>query len=431
MLNTTRLNMSVKEKDKRESWKNSHPCIKEWLENLKPKSQYQYLFYSYKYFKWIETQAPEPYRGKTPEQLLDLQDASGKVSLRETFKQVKLLKKWLRDVNAAYKTKMLMKTTIYSFYGHNYVPLPKDLNFNVHADRASVNGYLTIEELKKIILSSNELYQAVFMVRFQSAMGDAELLYFNTHSWSQVKKQLEQGKQHIRVDLVGRKHRSLKPSGNYFTFIGKDGVTKLKDYLKYRAKLVKGKEHAPSLNEAIFINEKLKPLRSQDSSGYFKRHAFRLGIIKKIYKDDRARYRVHTHEMRDVFRTEWNLTDAKPFMAEFFMGHAIDSNRYNKIMQRPEWAEEQYCLAEPYLNILSEDPRTIKREDINTLVEQRVKERVKTLETEIGELRRAKETFALNGQQKTSELEELKRDMVNIKGSFQELKRMLQELKEA
>lgn len=363
-------------KDRREAWKNSHPSIKDWLEGLKPKSQYQYLFYSYKYFMWIEKEAPEPYRGKTPEQLLDMQDVSGKKSVRETFEQVKLLKTWLNSVKAAYKTIMLMKSSIYSFYAHNYVPLPKDLNFNVNPDRPSVNGHLTIDELRKIILSCNELYQSVYTIMFQSAMGQDEFLYFNTHCWNQVKEQLAKGKQRIRVDLVGRKHRNLRPSGNYFTFFGRDGVTYLKKYLKHRQTLITHSEKAPSLNEAIFINEKLRQLTTQDISTYFKRHAMRLGIIKKVHGDERTRYRVHAHEMRDTFRTEWNLTEAKPFMAEFFMGHSIDSNNYNKIMQRPEWAEQQYALAEPYLNILSEDPRTIKTQDINKIIEERVKKRL-------------------------------------------------------
>jgi len=382
--------------EERELWKQQYPSIKKWLDNLRPGTQDRYIAYAHEYFKWVETQAPEPYRGKNPEQLLDMQDAC--VRQRERFQQVDLLKTWINKREGAYKSKQLMKSAIYSFYAANHVPLPRDINFTVHGDRATVNGYLSVEELRQIILSSNELFQAVFTIMWQACMGAEEFTYFNTHSWPQVKEQLDQGKQLIRVDLPGRKHMRMKPSGNYFTFFGKDAITKLKQYLEFRKGLelreIRSKRQPhrkktweiPPIEQAIFINEKYKLLSREDISSYFKRHAWRLGIIKKVEGDPRIRYRAHAHEMRDTFRTEWNLTPAKPFMAEFFMGHVIDPNKYNKIMQRPKWAEEQYRLAEPFLNILSEDPRRVETKDINKIVEERVKERVKELQARLEEL---------------------------------------------
>ena len=377
-------------KEKRELWKQQHPSIKKWLDNLKAETQERYITYAYRYFMWIETEAPEPYRGKSPEQLLDMQDLC--VRQRERFAQVDLLQTWITKREGAYKTKQLIKSTIYSFYAANRVPLPRDQNFKIQGDRASVNGFLSVEEIRQIILSSNELYQAVFTIMWQGAMGESEFEYFNTHSWSQVKEQLDQGKQIIRVDLPGRKHNRMKPSGNYFTFFGFDGITKLKKYLELRKRLEvretrskrqpnrKKQREIPSIEQAIFINEKYKPISKEDISSYFKRHAWRLGIIKKVEGDKRIRYRAHVHEMRDTFRTEWSLTEAKGFMSEFFMGHVVDPNKYNKIMQRPKWAEEQYRLAEPFLNILSEDPRTIETKDINKIVDARVQEKVVEIE---------------------------------------------------
>ena len=50
------------------------------------------------------------------------------------------------------------------------------------------------------------------------------------------------------------------------------------------------------------------------------------------------------------------------------MGHDIDPNHYNKIMKlHPEWAEEQYAKAEPFLNIVSEDPRKVGLERVRQL----------------------------------------------------------------
>jgi len=395
------------EKEKRAIYIEQHPSIVKWLENFKPNTRERYAISACNYFSWVEKEAPDEFKGSTPEELLDLQDAC--VRSRERFKQVDLFKMWLRTKKGTYKTKQLIKYIIYSFYACNRVPLPKDRN-RVQPTRESVQSSMSINELRDIVLSSNKCYQAVLTIMFQSAMGQEEFIYFNTHLWKQVKEQLHEEKKVIRIDLPGRKHNNMMPNRNYFTFIGKDAIDKLKAYLEVRGKLVPrskidpSKTPLPSLDEAIFINEKWKPLRKQDISTYIKRHATMLGFIKKEYGKLEVRYRIHAHELRDTYRTEWNLTPAKPIVAEFCMGHMIDSNDYNKLFQRPEWVEEQWKLAQPYLNILSENPRDVKVTDINAIVEKRLQERLK-------ESARAKDT----------EIEKLKSDMANMQANIESI----------
>ena len=109
--------------------------------------------------------------------------------------------------------------------------------------------------------------------------------------------------------------------------------------------------------------------------------------LPKDHKLDRGvRYGISPHELRDLFRSEWELSSAKSVCAEFFMGHKIDPNMYNKIMKlHPDWAEEQYALAEPYLNILSEDPRKIPVNRVKHLEDQIQEERkeIDRLKTEL------------------------------------------------
>lgn|GEM_PF-5788747 len=372
LVRSSRVETEMLMQEKREKWINENPSIKSWLENLQPKTQVLYGGFALKYFTWIKEEASEPFKNKSPCELINLQDTC--VRQREQFKQVDLLRKYLNQKDGTFNTKSLIKSAIYSFYASNRVPLPRDKNFKVKPTREGVNGDLTIEELKSIILSSNKLYQAVFTIMFQSGMGENEFLYFNTHSWPQVKEQLDEGKTLIRVDLPGRKHRNMKPRGRYFTFFGKDGIAKLKQYLEVRGKNTRNgrtiERPLPTLEECIFVTERWEPLTEESISTYFKRHAIKLGIIKKVYGKKIIRYRAHAHEMRDTFRKEWNLTDAKQFMSEFFLGHSVDKNEYNKVFDMPDFAEEQYSIAEPYLNILaplSEDPRVISKKDVRTL----------------------------------------------------------------
>lgn len=387
-----------------EEWVNEHPSVKDWLNRLEPSTQYNYRIAAFEFFNWVKEQ-PE-YEGLEPEQLLDLQD---KTQGRKRFKQLSMLQTWVQQLDVRLGTKQVRYSAIRSFYEHNHVPLPKDATFRLRADKPPVESELAVEDLKKIIISSNKAYQAIYLVMFQSSMGCAEFEYFNLNSWPEVKTQLEQGKQRVKITLPGRKRQKNKMP--YYTFIGKDAVQALKKYLDKKRGAIKN-------GEPIFLNEKGEPVTTQALERYFTRHAIKVGVIKRwtppchacgaetryertrrdkkrlatFYVCDKCgketpaskikiptdiRYEAHAHEMRDTFRSEWDLSPARSVCAEFFMGHNIDQNQYNKIMKlHPEWAEQQYALAEPFLNIMSEDPRRITTDRLEAEVEKRVRERL-------------------------------------------------------
>jgi len=63
------------------------------------------------------------------------------------------------------------------------------------------------------------------------------------------------------------------------------------------------------------------------------------------------RYRIHGHEFRDAFKTTCKVAGVDGAVAEFFIGHEIDSLGYDKSpWAYPEHFREQYLLAEPYLS---------------------------------------------------------------------------------
>lgn len=387
-----------------EKWVDEHPTVRAWLGRLASSTRYNYKLAAYDFFNWISQQPG--YEGVTPDELLEVQD---KCQGRERFKQLSMLQTWVQQLDIRLGTKQIRYSAIRSFYEHNHVPFPKDATFRLRADKPPVESELAVEDLKKIIISSNKAYQAVYLIMFQSSMGCAEFEHFNHNSWPEVKAQLDEGKQRIKITLPGRKRQKNKMP--YYSFIGKDAVQALKKYLDKKRGVIKN-------GEAIFLNEKGESITTQALERYFTRHAIKVGVIKRwtpacpacgaetryertrrgkkrlatFYVCDKCgketpaseikiptdiRYEAHAHEMRDTFRSEWDLSPARSVCAEFFMGHNIDPNDYNKLFKlHPEFAEQQYALAEPYLNILSEDPRKIDRTRIEELVEKRVQERM-------------------------------------------------------
>lgn len=388
---------NVLKREVREEWVGEHPSVKSWLSRIGEGSRPRYLGHAYDFFMWLQMNGGE-FSEKSPEELLDLQD---KTVGRERYKQLDFLQKWVQSREARFKTKQVMYSALKSFYEHNRVPLPRDRRFRITSNKPAVEGKLVLEDLKKIILSSNRLYQTVFLFLFQGGMGVGEFEFLNTpQCWSeQIEPQLTRTCTRLKIELPGRKRRRNRQG--YYTFVGKDAVDALKRYLKQRGPVNQG--------ETPFVNEKGKPVSKEDIRKYFHRHAREVGVIKQVtpscpkchgetrrvrrrlngshkviyvcnrcnqetpaseiqMKWSEVRYGVNPHELRDLFRSEWELSPSKGVAAEFFLGHNIDPNEYNKITKlHPEWAEQQYEDAVPWLNIMSENPRVIKKQDIRTL----------------------------------------------------------------
>ncbi len=355
----------------------------------------------------------EKHNAKTPTGLLKAQEILQGQGLKERYKILDVLQEWISSQKFRYKTLKRKYHAVRSFFNHNRVSLPEDKSWTPTPDMIPTAGKLTIEDFRKIILSSNELYQAIMLMQFQGFMGGAEIMHVSHNSWSQIKKQLDKDEKFIRIDLPGRKHARFKRP--YYTFIGTDAIEALKRYLAIRGPIKNG--------EPIFINKFGDPVNKAAYQTYFRRRILLGGIVdyqtpecpecggetrknivgptnkyaknqksrtvyicaecghtfptsNKIYKElIRNRYGMSPHELRDLARSAWETSPAKGIVAEFFMGHSIDPNNYNKFFKTdPDWVKSQYRRANPWLNIMSEDPRKIPVTELERLTEKTVQQ---------------------------------------------------------
>jgi len=187
----------------------------------------------------------------------------------------------------------------------------------------------------------------------QGGMGLNELVWWSDHGLDGLRGQLRRDVHPVRVDLPGRKRgRNRRP---FYTFIGRDAVDALRVWMSMR----------PRGAGSIFTNQFGERVSKRSLHAYWTRHLHRLGIITRPENASaRTRYGKNPHELRDLFRTRWQKSRADPDAAEFFMGHVIDPNGYNKAFRDQAYAEEQYLLAEPWLNIVTEDPEKVPRRDL-------------------------------------------------------------------
>jgi len=278
------------------------------------------------------------------------------------FQVLDVVQKYILSFEGTAHYKRFIYAALRSFFMHNRVSLPQDRGFNVRAEKPKNVGTLTVDEVRRVLDSCNECYRALFLCMFQSGMGIGELEYWSDHGCESLLRQFELDKNPIRVDLPGRKQgRNTRP---FYTFIGRDAIDALRVWLRKRPKEAK----------AIFTNQFGGSITRYGIRYYWTRHLHRLGLIKKPDPwIPGHRYGKNPHEFRDLFRSRWQKSGRVPEAAEFFMGHVIDPNEYNKAFMDENYARREYRRAEKWLNILSEDPEHVHIDEVDGMVNDLLK----------------------------------------------------------
>lgn len=337
---------------------------------------------------------------------------------------------WLKREGLMASTKRTQMGSIRGFFISNRCGLPVDRK-RFKSGKVPVEGVLEVDELRTVVNASNVLYQAAEMVSFVSGSGVGEFVYINEVHAGKIFDAVRRGKDLVCLDMPGRKqYRNSMP---YYTFVGGDAIDCLRRYFHSRGWV---------RDSVLFRNNQGNPLTRGNLQAYIKNRAFETGLVKRrtpsclvcggetVYSravvdgerlvryvcvrchksfvvsdfglDQKVfggvRYRIRWHELRDVFKTEFHrakvYVNVDSDVAEFFMGHAIDPNRYDKIMRDRSFVEEQYRRALPFLNVLSENPRVVARADVEVELEaarvegRAVSEKVVRLERELEDIRR-------------------------------------------
>lgn len=283
--------------------------------------------------------------GLSPEELLEYQRDTDNGT---RYVILDLLQRHVRGVHGRYHYKLKPYTSVRSFFMHSRADLPPDKGFILKAEKPPVEGTLTLDEIKRVILASNPLYQAVFLCILQGGMDERAVVDWSKTGYDTLVSDLAEAKslrredRVIRIRLPGRKkYRNVKP---FHTYIGVDAIDALENWVKRR----------PRDAEAIFTNQYGEPLAEDNMRTLWTRKLKLLGIVEpKNTSNTGNRYGKNLHEVRDVFRSQWEKSPAKGSVAEYMMGHKIDPLEYNKACRDEGWTLREYRKAGPYLQIMS------------------------------------------------------------------------------
>ncbi len=316
--------------------------VERWLSRLAPSTARVHLSYFKGWMKWVN-EGNSKFSNATPDELISIQKNVENGTLYDVLDEI--VQPYVMRKEGTFNTKNKIYAVIRSYFKHNRAQLPRDPTFIIRPEREKNEGTLTIEEIRKVVLSSNPMYQAVFLSMFQGGMDRESFEYWNKNGWPSLREQLILKSRVVRIDLPGRK--KFKRKRTFYTYIGKDAIDAIQVYLE---------ELLPTERGAIFLDKFNKPLSKKAVYQYWLRHLRKIGIVgpsKGIVQSYQTGK--NPHELRDVFRSQWEKSSAKISVAEYMMGHIVDPLEYNKAHRDKAWTRREFLKAENMLNIMSSD----------------------------------------------------------------------------
>jgi site-specific recombinase XerD len=256
-----------------------------------------------------------------------------------------VVERFVSEGDYCLRTKKTQYTAIRSFFMHNRCALPDDPSFKVRSDKRSSPSLLCYENVVDIAKAANLRDQSIVLVKWQSMQDNVRTVYIGTECAEQIVTQIRRGIHPVRIDIPDRKQNEQ----NYFTFIGKDAVDALTEYFE--------KERGwPKPGEPIWLTNRGEEISTTWFQENWMRLVERAGLLRKK-REMARRYGFNPHEMRDVAKSLLHTHALKDgfdlYCSEFWLGHEIDKNRYDKFYNDFEYVRSQYLIAEKYLNIIS------------------------------------------------------------------------------
>jgi len=319
-----------------------YESVRKWAGRIKFSRSYEYVLQDF--INWVRVEKPG-YAEITADGLIELQKSPPE---GDQYHVLDMVQDFIREKNNRYGTKNTYYKQLRSFFLHNRAMLPKDPSFNVRGDTPPVNGGLSPEEVREVLLSSDRLHRAVFLSILQAGLDLDMLTYWNMNGWSSLREQLTQNMDPIRIDLPGRK--SMKFQRPYYSFITTDAIKAIRDYLP---------QPLPEDRAAIFYNQRTLPISKAGVADYWKRHLKRTANVNHVTAEEAngrpgtIRYGKNIHELRDTFKTLTAKTTMKYEIGEFYLGHTVDKLGYDKSSTDEAYYRRQYMEASEHLNILS------------------------------------------------------------------------------
>ena len=261
-------------------------------------------------------------------------------------------------------TAMVRCAAVKSYFAVHDVPVDVRVNKKRHAIHdVRESPEMSLFDLYKMMTvgSMDVMLKAVMMIKFQAGL-DASTLAdrFNFEAYPQIVKHFgiedyeawDLGRCPVPVRLV-----RVKTGMEYTTFIDRDAVSHLQDYLRWR-EFREGRKHDPS--GPLFVTRRGTPVGPNWISSKFSKAAINAGIQKRV--SNRV-YKIHSHEVRDLLKSTLLVSGCAQHAADHVLGHAPRDSYEKQAILYPEALRSEYAKASGRLNIFTNIERHLKGAD--------------------------------------------------------------------
>ena len=237
---------------------------------------------------------------------------------------------------------------------------------------------MTLEDFYRMLQAGNSglKTKTVMLIKLQSSMDSSTFAdCFNYEGYSQITKYFgtdDHKSWNIDMCPVPIKLVRVKTDVPYTTFLDRDAVSQLREYLTWKE--TKYGKHDPS--KPLFVTHRGVPINSAWISRRFSEVAVRAGIQEKV---SHMVYKIRAHEVRDLLKSTLLMCGCKQYAADHVLGHAPRDSYEKQALLYPEGLRAEYAKASSFLNIFSKVESTL-----NTAKDSESRDaRIRKLEEEV------------------------------------------------
>ena len=226
------------------------------------------------------------------------------------------------DMNFSLLVYTAISSAIKSYFATHDIPL------DLHKTRkkrdehnANDNSVMTLEDFYKMLQKGNPgiTMRTIMLIKLQSGMDSSTLTdRFNHEGYGQLVKYFKT-ENHAMWDVgtcpVPIRMVRVKTGVQYTTFLDRDAITQLQEYLTWKEK----KHGKQDVTKPLFLTKHNTPIHSTWLSTGFSAVAVRAGIQEKI---SRQVYKIRAHEVRDLLKSTLLVAGCAQWAADHVLGHA-------------------------------------------------------------------------------------------------------------
>ena len=275
----------------------------------------------------------------------------------------RVLRQYLADSatsGRSLSTALVHCAAIKSYFAVHDITADVQVAKNHHrASRARESPRMSLLDLYKMMTAGrmDVMMKAIVMIKFQAGLDSSTLAdRFNFDGYGQVVRHFGTGDYDLwdldKCPVPVRMVR-VKTGMQYTTFLDRDSVSHLQDYLRWR----ESKFGSPEEDGPLFVTQRRTPVRPEWISAKFSRAATNAGIQRRV---SRGTFMVQAHEVRDLLKSTLIVAGCAPYAADHVLGHAPRDSYEKQAVLYPEALRREYAKASEMLNPFTGIERYLK-----------------------------------------------------------------------